>query len=186
VIRTFIAVDIDRQTVKKISEALVQLKPRVPGIRWGSFTNFHFTLKFLGDIEETKVNSIADALELELRPFPRFTINAKGLGVFPNIKRPRVLWIGLEGKELKDLASKVEKAVEPLGFMPEKRQFQPHLTVGRWREFVDSSRTLGEELERWKSYEFGESTVAEVIFFQSVLKPEGAAYHALKTVALAN
>jgi len=186
VIRTFIAVDIDRQTVKKISETLVQLKPRVPGIRWGSFTNFHFTLKFLGDIEETKVNSIADALELELRPFPRFTINAKGLGVFPDIKRPRVLWIGLEGKELKDLASKVEKAVEPLGFMPEKRQFQPHLTVGRWREFVDSSRTLGEELERWKSYEFGESTVAEVIFFQSVLKPEGAAYHALKTVALAN
>jgi RNA 2',3'-cyclic 3'-phosphodiesterase len=186
VIRTFIAVDIDRQTVKKISEALVQLKPRVPGIRWGSFTNFHFTLKFLGDIEETKVNSIADALELELRLFPRFTINAKGLGVFPDIKRPRVLWIGLEGKELKDLASKVEKAVEPLGFMPEKRQFQPHLTVGRWREFVDSSRTLGEELERWKSYEFGESTVAEVIFFQSVLKPEGAAYHALKTVALAN
>jgi len=186
VIRAFIAVDIDRQTVKKISETLVQLKPRVPGIRWGSFTNFHFTLKFLGDIEETKVNSIADALELELRPFPRFTINAKGLGVFPDIKRPRVLWIGLEGKELKDLASKVEKAVEPLGFMPEKRQFQPHLTVGRWREFVDSSRTLGEELERWKSYEFGESTVAEVIFFQSVLKPEGAAYHTLKTVALAN
>ena len=185
-IRAFIAVDIDRQTVKKISEALVRLKPRVPGIRWGSFNNFHFTLKFLGDIEETKVNSIADALELELRPFPRFTINAKGLGVFPNIKRSRVLWIGLEGKELKDLASKVEKAVEPLGFMPEKRQFQPHLTVGRWREFVDSSRTLGEELERWKSYEFGESTVAEVIFFQSVLKPEGAAYHALKTVALAN
>ena len=185
-IRAFIAVDIDPQTVKKISEALVQLRPHVPGIRWGSLTNFHFTLKFLGDIEETKVDSIANALELELRPFQRFTINAKGLGVFPDLKRPRVLWIGLEGKELKDLASKVEKAMEPLGFMREKREFKPHLTVGRWRELVGSSRTLGKELERWKSYEFGESTVAEVVFFQSVLKPEGTTYHALKTVALAN
>ena len=185
-IRAFIAVDIDPQTVKKISKALVQLRPRVPGIRWSPLTNFHFTLKFLGGVEETKVESITEALELELRPFPRFTINAKGLGVFPDIKRPRVLWIGLEGKELKDLASKVEKAMEPLGFMPEKRELKPHLTVGRWREFVGSSRILGEELERWKSYEFGESMVAEVIFFQSVLKPEGAAYHVLKTVALAN
>jgi RNA 2',3'-cyclic 3'-phosphodiesterase len=186
VIRAFLAVDIDPQTVKKISEALVRLKPGVPGIRWVSLTNFHFTLKFLGDIEETKANSIADALEVELRPFPRFTINAKGLGVFPDIKRPRVLWIGLEGKELRDLASKVEKAMEPLGFMPEKREFKPHLTVGRWREFVGSSKTLGEELEKWKSYEFGESAVAEVIFFRSVLKPEGAIYHPLKIVALAN
>ncbi len=185
-IRAFIAVDIDPKTVKKISAALVQLKPRVPGIRWSSLTNFHFTLKFLGNIEETKVDAVANALELELRPFPRFTINAKGLGVFPDIKRPRVLWIGLEGKELKDLASKVEKAMEPLGFMPEKRELKPHLTVGRWREFAGSSKILGEELERWKSHEFGESMVAEVIFFQSVLKPESAVYHALKTVALAN
>ena len=73
-IRAFIAVDIDRQTVKKISEALVQLKPRVPGIRWGSFTNFHFTLKFLGDIEETKVNSIADALSPFTRGVTAFTL----------------------------------------------------------------------------------------------------------------
>jgi RNA 2',3'-cyclic 3'-phosphodiesterase len=185
VIRAFIAVDIDPQTVKKISEAFVQLKPRVPGIRWGSLTNFHFTLKFLGDIEETKVDSIAGALELELRPFPRFTINAKGLGVFPELKRPRVLWIGLEGKELKELASKVEKAMEPLGFVPEKREFKPHLTVGRWRRSVESLRALEQELARWKNHEFGESTVAEVIFFRSVLNQQGATHHPLRVVALA-
>jgi 2'-5' RNA ligase len=96
-----------------------------------------------------------------------------------------VLWIGLEGKELLELASKVEKALEPLGFVPEKREFKPHLTVGRWRQFDRSSKKFGEELERWKGYEFGASTVAEVIFFQSELKPEGATYQSLKVVVLA-
>jgi 2'-5' RNA ligase len=185
VIRAFIAVEIDPQIVRLISLTVADLKPRIPGIRWVPPTNFHFTIKFLGNIEESKIEPIAQALEIALYPFPRFTISAKGLGVFPDSKRPRVLWIGLEGKELSKLASKVEKALEPLGFEPEKRDFKPHLTVGRWRQFDRPSRELGEGLERWKGHEFGESTVAEVIFFQSELKREGAIYHPLKVVALA-
>jgi RNA 2',3'-cyclic 3'-phosphodiesterase len=185
VIRAFIAVEIDPQTVRQIFAVLADLKPLIPGIRWVSPANFHFTLKFLGDIEESKIEPIAQALGLALRPFPRFTINAKDLGVFPDLKRPRVLWIGLEGKELLELASKVEKALEPLDFVPEKREFKPHLTVGRWRQFDRASRKFLEELEKWQGHEFGESTVAEVIFFQSELKREGAIYHPLKVVALA-
>ena len=184
-IRAFIAVEIDSQTVGQISAAVADLKPRIPGIRWVPPTNFHLTLKFLGDIEESRIDPIVRALEPALHPFPRFTINAKDLGVFPDLKRPRVLWIGLEGKELLELASKVEEALEPLGFVPEKRGFKPHLTVGRWRQFDRSSRKFVEELEKWQGHEFGESTVAEVIFFQSELKREGATYHPLKVVALA-
>ena len=184
-IRTFIAVEIDPQTVRQISLTVADLKPRIPGIRWVPPTNFHFTIKFLGNIEESKVEAIAQALELALHPFPRFIINAKGLGVFPKLRRPRVLWVGLEGKELSKLASKVEKALEPLGFEPEKRDFTPHLTVGRWRQFDRPSRELGVELERWKGHEFGESTVTEVIFFRSELKRAGAIYHPLKVVDLA-
>jgi RNA 2',3'-cyclic 3'-phosphodiesterase len=185
VIRAFIAVEIAPQTVRQIAAVVADLKPRIPGIRWIPPTNFHFTLKFLGDIEETKIEPIAQALELALHPFPRFTINAKGLGVFPDLKRPRILWVALEGKGLAALASKVETVLESLCFAPEKREFQPHLTVGRWRQFDRSSRKFGEELERWKGHEFGESTVAEVIFFQSELKREGATYQPLKVVALA-
>ena len=184
-IRAFIAVEIDPQTVQQISATVADLKPRILGIRWLPPINLHFTINFLGNIEESKIEPIAQALELALHPFPRFTISAKGLGVFPDLKRPRVLWIGLEGKELSKLASKVEKALEPLGFGPEKRDFKPHLTVGRWRQFDRASRKLVEELERWQSHEFGESTVAEVIFFQSELKREGAIYHPLKVVKLA-
>ena len=116
-----------RKLVRQISAVLADLKPGIPGIRWVRTTNFHLTLKFLGDIEENKIEPIAQALELALHPFPRFTINAKGLGVFPDLKRPRVLWIGLEGKKLLELASKVETALEPLGFVPEKKRIQTAL-----------------------------------------------------------
>lgn len=185
-IRAFIAVDIDPQTVRQISAVLADLKPGIPGIRWVAPTNFHFTLKFLGNIEENRIEPIAQALERALHPFPRFTINAKGLGVFPDLKRPRILWVGLEGKGLTALALKVETVLVSLDFAPEKREFKPHLTVGRWRQFDRSSRRkFGEELERWKGHEFGESMVAEVIFFQSELRRDGATYHPLKVVALA-
>ena len=184
-IRAFIAIEIDPQLVRQISAMITDLKPRIAGIRWVPQANFHLTLKFLGDIEETKIEPIAQALELALRPFPRFTINAKDLGVFPDLKRPRVLWIGLEGKKLLELASKIKTALDPLGFVPEKKRFKPHLTVGRWRQFDRASRKFLEELEKWQGHEFGESTVAEVIFFQSELRREGAIYHRLRVVTLA-
>ena len=184
-IRAFIAIEIDPQLVRRISAVVADLRPRIAGIRWVSQNNFHLTLKFLGNIEENKIEPIAAALELALRPFPRFTINAKGLGVFPDGRRPRVLWIGLEGKKLLELASKIETVLDPLGFSPEKREFQPHLTVGRWRQFDHASTKLAGVLEKWQGYEFGESMMTEVIFFQSELKREGAIYHPLKVVTLA-
>jgi 2'-5' RNA ligase len=186
VIRAFIAVEIAPKTVQKISEAITQLKLWIPGIRWVAPTNLHLTLKFLGDIDEAKVGPIAEALQRHLAPFPRFTINAKGLGVFPDAKRPRVLWVGLEGSYLTTLASTVETALEPLGFVPEKRGFKPHLTVGRWRQSDKSPAKFGEELGRWKAHEFGEFTVREIIFFQSMLRPEGAIHRPLKDITLSN
>jgi RNA 2',3'-cyclic 3'-phosphodiesterase len=185
VIRAFIAVKLSPETVRQISAAVTDLKPRIRGLRWVPPTNFHFTLKFLGDIEESKIAPITQALELELHPFPRFSINAKGLGVFPDLRRPRILWVGLEGNGLSALVSKVESVLESLGFAREKRAFQPHLTIGRWRQFDRSSSQLNKELERWQGHEFGDSTLAEVIFFQSELKQEGATHHPLKVIALA-
>ncbi|MDO8700354.1 MAG: RNA 2',3'-cyclic phosphodiesterase [Deltaproteobacteria bacterium] len=183
-IRAFVAVDLEPQTVQKSAEAIVQLRPRMPGIRCLSPANFHLTLKFLGDIDEAKVAPIAAALERDLYPFSCFTISAKGLGVFPHLKRPRILWVGLVGDELNVLASIVEKALIPFGFAAERRAFTPHLTVGRWREFKGSSKELGDEIEKWRGHDFGRSNVDEVLLFQSVLKPEGAVYRPLKTVAL--
>jgi RNA 2',3'-cyclic 3'-phosphodiesterase len=186
VIRGFIGVQIAPEVRARISEAIVQVAPGISGIRWVPEDNFHFTLKFLGAIEESQIESIGKALSEAIRPFRRFTINAKCLGVFPNLKRARILWVGLKGDELPALAKSVETVLEPFGFPRENRIFRPHLTVGRWRHPNGSYQGLGDKLKRWNNVEFGESAIDEVILFQSVLKASGAVYRSLKAVRLAD
>lgn len=183
--RAFIGVPIDRTTSAKISAVAAELKHLLPEVRWVAEANLHFTLKFLGDVEEAQIEPISHALVDALRPFSRFTLNAKGLGVFPDLRRARVLWVGLQGGNLAALALKVESTMVSLGFAPELRNFKPHLTIGRWRRFDGSPKKLAEALERWQGFEFGRSEVEEVIFFHSVLKPEGAVYQSLNVVRLA-
>jgi RNA 2',3'-cyclic 3'-phosphodiesterase len=184
VIRAFIAVDLQPQVIEQICQAISDLKHRIPGIRWIAPQNFHVTLKFLGDIEETQIGVIGAALADMIGPFPRLTINAKGLGVFPDLRRPRILWVGLTGNTLPALAARVQSALEPLSFAAEQRPFTPHLTIGRWRQIDRPPKTLSEDLARWRDREFGEFLIDRVTLYRSVLKSEGATYQALKVVAL--
>jgi len=119
--------------IQKISEVQSQLQESLTGIRWVVQENLHFTLKFLGSVEDNKIAPIMQALGQALQPVQCFSLGGKGIGVFPNIRRARVLWIGLQGQGLHRLAEEVETALEPLGFAREKRDFAPHLTIGRWR-----------------------------------------------------
>ena len=183
-IRAFIAIEIDPAVLSRIGEATDVLRRKIPDIRWTLAANWHMTLKFLGSIEEKQVDSIGQALNRELSLFRRFTINAKGVGVFPDARRPRVLWVGVEGKPLEGLAESVEIALAPLGFEKEKRIFAPHLTIGRWRESKHRNRELENAMEDWKAYDFGRSKVEEVTLFQSILKPAGAEYRPLRSVRL--
>jgi 2'-5' RNA ligase len=184
--RAFVAVHIDSRTLEKISAVIRQLQDQLSGIRWIRQSNIHLTLKFLGEVDEPRIEPLGRALEQAVGPFSRFTISAKGLGVFPGLKRPQVLWVGLEGSSLIPLASAVEAALKPFGFASERRSFKPHLSIGRWRQFRDSSGSLTRGLEPWKNYEFGKSAVNEVVLFESVLRPEGAVYRPLRTIALAS
>jgi 2'-5' RNA ligase len=186
VVRAFIAIELDPEVVNKICQTIDGLKSRIMGVRWLPAANLHLTVKFLGDVADGQVETLGAALAAALHPFPRFSINAKGLGVFPDPRRPRILWVGLTGERLAALAACVESSLLPLGFAPENRNFTPHLTIGRWRQLDRPPRALKQELEKWRDYEFGRSTVEQIILFQSVLKPEGAVYSRLKTVALHN
>ncbi|TAK06736.1 RNA 2',3'-cyclic phosphodiesterase [bacterium] len=185
-IRAFVGVRIDPSVAEKIFAVQSQLKRHLSGVRWVGAGNLHFTLKFLGPVEEEKIRPVADALEQALRLFPRFPILARGIGIFPDIRKPRVLWVGLEGSDLAPVAMEVETALEPVGFAREKRGFKPHLTIGRWRNFNGQPEMLRDEMKRWQKYDFGQSWVEEVIFFQSVLKAEGAIYSPLRVVRLSN
>jgi 2'-5' RNA ligase len=186
VIRAFIAINITPETIAKITDAIAALKRSLADVRWVNSDNIHLTLKFLGNIDGSQSGAIADALAGHLKPFSRFPISAKGLGVFPDTRRPRVLWVGLDQPRLIELAAAVEAALVPLGFPPEQRGFQPHLTIGRFRQFKISAKKLAEELEQWKGHPFGVSNVDQVTLFESVLTPDGALHRPLKTVALAD
>ena len=183
-IRAFIAITLDPKVIDKIVDATTQLRPQMRSIRWVAPANFHLTLKFLGGIDEAMIESIGASLRERLRLFQRFTINAKGLGVFPDLKRPRVLWVGLTGDHLVSLASRVESALQPLGFTSETRKFTPHLTIGRWRQADRASNSPLRQLENWRVYEFGKSNVDRVHLIESVLKPNGASYNQLVAVPL--
>jgi 2'-5' RNA ligase len=82
------------------------------------------------------------------------------------------------------IAMAVESALEAMGFVREKRAFKPHLTIGRWRNFDGRSERLKDEIDRWRDHKFGESWVREVVFFQSILKPEGTLYSPLQIIPL--
>ena len=183
-IRAFLAIDLEPQVIEKICRSIDDLRERIPAVRWVPMTNLHLTVKFFGNVEEARVEPIAAALRERLHLFPRFTINAKGLGVFPERGRPKILWVGLTGNELAELAARVQSSLLPLGFAPEQRSFTPHLTIGRWRDSDRAPRTLKQELERWRDCTFGHSVVNEVVLFQSVLKARGAVYHRLRVISL--
>ncbi len=183
-IRAFVGVRIDPKMAQKISEVRSQLKQSLTGIRWVAQENLHFTLKFLGAVEEEKIAPIIDAVERAVRPSEPFSLTAGGIGAFPVIIRPRVLWVGLEAQGLKVLAQEIETTLEPLGFAPEERAFKPHLTIGRWRNAAAKTQRLAEAIDRWKDQDFGQSTVAEVELFQSILKPNGAVYSPLRVISL--
>lgn len=170
--------------LQRISEVQSQLQQKLRGVRWVRKENLHLTLKFLGDTPEEKVGPLVDALEPVLSVIAPFRIIGRGIGVFPDIRRARILWAGLEGDDLARLVMEVERAVEPFGFEKEKRDFKPHLTIGRWRRFDGRSDLIKQEIERLKNYEFGDSRVGEVTLFQSILRSEGAVYSPLKVMGL--
>jgi 2'-5' RNA ligase len=166
------------EEIAKVRSALQEAKG---DIRWTRVEGLHLTLKFLGDIDRSQVESILQVLHETTRERPALHLVAQGLGAFPNLRRPRILWVGLSGEGLKELSEAVETGLMPLDFPPEEREFNPHLTLGR----VRSPRGWDRVLTVLKEHEhalFGESIVDQVTLYQSNLRPDGAVYTPLGSV----
>src|SRR3989338_2661620 len=134
-IRAFIAVEIDPETRQKISELISKLKKSNSDVKWITEDQMHLTLKFLGNIDNSKVQDISNALSSISNNFKSFAITLSGIGAFPNLNHPRVIWLGIDkGMDaLKNLSERIENEMEKLGFEKENRGFTPHLTLGRLR-----------------------------------------------------
>jgi len=149
--------------------------------------NIHLTLKFLGDIDPLDIDNIAGAMDDAAREIAPFTLRVGGIGFFPGIKRPRVVWVGLGGDSqiLFDLQRKLEDRLASAGFPKEKRAFKAHLTLGRIRDAVHHD-TAGRAIQHFTRPAGQHFTADRIILFKSDLKPTGAEYSKLKETKLWN
>lgn len=183
--RTFIAIDFEEEIKKKLYFLLLELDKVSQNIKWVKKEGMHLTLKFLGEIEEEKIPKIEAVLSTISKMYSPFPLRLKGTGTFPpGKKNPRVIWIGIEGGQtLKELQAQLEEELEKLDLPREKREFHPHLTLGRVKIQSHLGGVLS-QLEREKETTFGEMKVNKITFFQSILKPTGAEYKALSEFEL--
>lgn len=189
-IRTFVAIVLPEPLLRQLAQVQRQLEKKAPpeSVRWVNPEGIHLTLKFLGDTPVAKLESIRAALAAVAARSAPCTFTVGGLGCFPNARRPRVLWVGVQpvGGELAALQRAVEAAMKPLGFPPEDREFTPHLTLGRVRDRVapaDLAR-LGALISSTEVGTLGEVTARHFALIQSVLKPTGAEYTPLAEFSL--
>jgi 2'-5' RNA ligase len=149
--------------------------------------NIHLTLKFLGNINPADIENIGGVMSDAAHEFTPFTLKIGGLGFFPGIKRPRIVWVGLGGESqiLFNLQRNLEDRLAALGFPKEKRGFKAHLTLGRIRDAVHQS-IAGQALERFSEPGDQQFTADRIILFRSELNPSGAKYSKLKETGLRN
>jgi len=185
-VRLFVAVNLPAAERRAAYEAAAPLRVARLPVKWVGPESIHVTLRFLGEVEQERVTPIAEALAAAVRPARTFGVALGGVGAFPSMARPRVVWIGVEHHPaLELLANDVEKALMTLDFEPELRPFHPHLTLGRAERSARPAAFSGfEQLASGITYQ-GSTMVESVDLMQSVLGPKGATYTILSRAALA-
>jgi len=179
-IRSFLAFDIENDTVRnRLAKAQALLFQTGADVKLVETENIHVTMRFLGDINTGMVEKIF--VEMKKIPFTPFDVHIKGLGVFPNLHYPRVVWAGItEGAEqLRSVFSQLESQLRGLGFAPDSKGFSPHLTIARVRSGRNKAQ-LAEFITKNADYEFGTIKAECLRLKKSSLSPKGPTYSTLK------
>lgn len=183
-IRSFVAIDIPESIRQQLDDLILKLRESRADVKWVKPKSIHLTLKFLGNVEEDRIPKIIDVMRKIVENVSPFTVSVEGTGVFPNERRPRVLWVGVQkGSEtLIRLASNLDSRLTALGFEREKRSYSPHLTLGR----VRSSKRIESVMDLFHSAAFQESDFycEDIHLMKSDLRPEGAVYTVLEKIKL--
>jgi 2'-5' RNA ligase len=188
--RLFIALDIDEAIQQRLDDYVRTLLPRFPGVRFVRSSNYHVTLKFLGDV--LKAEAVRERLR-QIHP-PAFELSVRGVGFFPDARAPRVFWAGVEAPPLDGLAQSVGQSLEALGFAQEN-SFHPHLTLarngsGRPRPVrgerpPQAFAQLARHVASSPAPEFGTMSAREFFLYESRLSSNGALYCKLEGFELA-
>jgi RNA 2',3'-cyclic 3'-phosphodiesterase len=167
----------------EVESALLELIHRLrklrSGARWVPPANLHLTLRFLGDaVDRNLLVALDRTLSNVAAQTSPFIVDARGAGAFPNLDRPRTVWVGLAGEELIRLTQQVENAAVEAGFQPEGRPYIPHLTVGRVRD-LNGWQRIRQVLLQSSVQEFGSTLISEMILYRSILGGQASQYQPL-------
>lgn len=180
-LRAFIAIDISPEVRARIAQVMNSLKSEisVPSVRWVIPENIHLTLKFLGDVSPTYLDALKQVVVQEASSHASFELTVRDLGCFPNLRRPRVIWAGIQAPlALEKLQRSLDQSTARLGYPSETRTFSPHLTLGRVNQHTSPNDilTIRSVMEKNQPQHFGTIRATEVILFHSDLHPTGAQY----------
>jgi len=189
-LRAFIAVELPLEIRQTVCNTTSKLRNEIGAlVRWVPIENMHLTLKFLGDVSPPNVELLSQMLRAEMDLFNCFDLRLNGLGSFPNLKRPRVIYIGIQAPAgLEALQRGIESASRRLGYGSEERGFSPHLTIGRVKQNVTATeqQTIRRALAGTKIDALGIARVNSVELFKSDLRPTGSVYTRLYSARLKN
>lgn len=183
--RLFIAIEIPDEIKKEIREVQDKLKKSGVDASWTKPEGIHLTLKFLGEVKETRIPEIMTVLSVLSKDRSAFRIEIANAGAFPNLKNARVAWVGVAGEtdKLASLQEAIEDEVKQLGFKREDRGFKPHLTLGRIK-YIHSPVTWLKALDEIKTIKLAAIDVHTITLMKSDLKPSGAVYAEIGKVEL--
>jgi RNA 2',3'-cyclic 3'-phosphodiesterase len=184
-IRAFLAIDLPDALRAKLALVQGELKKSGADVRWVAVGNIHLTLKFFGNVPDADIDLLGKAAREAAAAHPPLQLQVTKAGAFPNIRSPRVVWVGLGGEliPLTQLYHQLEKSFAALGYPPEDRAFSPHLTLGRVKSPANRHR-LAQMLEKLPPLDWPPFAVDQLILFQSVLSPRGSTYTPLQVAPL--
>lgn len=183
-IRTFIAFETPEDIRKEVREAQTKLLSAGAEVKWEPLDKFHVTIKFLGNVMESALPDVLSLIDATAGRFRTCAVLYQDLGCFPNLRNPRVIWIGCKNDDgiLQSLKEELDRVLAPLGFEPEERDFHPHLTLGR----VKGRRNIEDLISILKNLNFEPRTamINSIVVMKSDLRPGGSIYTSLQRTRL--
>ena len=188
-VRSFIAIKLPDELKRGLTQLQAQLKlGKQPSVKWVDPYSIHLTLKFLGSVPVDRIGDITGAMEKAAQGISPFHLEVKDLGVFPNLRRVQVVWVGISGEvdKLVQLQQRIESNLAPMGFAPESRPFTPHLTLARVRDQAspDERQRFGQLIANARFEAAFTLEVESISLMRSQLTREGAIYSRISSVGL--
>jgi RNA 2',3'-cyclic 3'-phosphodiesterase len=184
-VRAFLAVAIHQGLRDTLAALSGRLRQSTANVSWVKPENVHITLRFLGDVDESRVDRLSELLAVAYRTIPAFPLTVAGVGGFPSARQPRVVWTGVSPRDgaIQQLYRHAEDAARGIGLEAEKRRYTPHITLGRLRDPKEAG-DLPVLIAREMEFAAGDIHVSRVALFRSKLSPKGATYTVIREFPL--